>query len=202
MKISKKYSHLNGEEWLLVHEKNTYLDVLELVNTFDLKRSTMTEQNTQSKSGIQPTTLDLDSDFHQLFIDSGWIPQSHSYYNAHEIDQLNLMARLSLVEQKNYLDELGVEAILDSTYLDQIKNRIAVTTYFNNNKSVAGNLYNNLFPFYKRYSIQVGIELLPTKAMQKEMSSGIAYYEGELHNILRHGLNNPPVPLVLIGLEP
>lgn len=38
--------------------------------------------------------------------------------------------------------------------------------------------------------------------MQKEMSSGIAYYEGELHNILRHGRSNPPVPLVIIGLAP
>jgi hypothetical protein len=53
-----------------------------------------------------------------------------------------------------------------------------------------------------QFNKKVGIEILPTKAMQKEMSSGIAYYEGELHNILRHGRGNPPVPLVIIGLEP
>jgi hypothetical protein len=39
--------------------------------------------------------------------------------------------------------------------------------------------------FYVRDEINVGIEILPTKAMQQQMSSGIAYYEGELYNVIR-----------------
>lgn len=42
----------------------------------------------------------------------------------------------------------------------------------------------------------------PLKSMQNEMSTGIAYYEGEVYNILRHGRNNPPVPLLIIGVVP
>jgi len=34
------------------------------------------------------------------------------------------------------------------------------------------------------------------------MSSGVAYYEGEVYNILRHGRSNPPVPLLILGIEP
>ena len=48
----------------------------------------------------------------------------------------------------------------------------------------------------------MGIEILPTKKMQSQMSTGIAYYEGEVYNILRHGRNNPPVPLLILGVEP
>jgi len=34
------------------------------------------------------------------------------------------------------------------------------------------------------------------------LSTGIAYYEGEVYNILRHGRNSPPVPLLIIGVAP
>ena len=48
----------------------------------------------------------------------------------------------------------------------------------------------------------MGIEIIPTKAMCDEMSSGIAYYEGEVYNVYRQGRNTPAVPLILIGIEP
>jgi len=50
--------------------------------------------------------------------------------------------------------------------------------------------------------IDVGIEILPMKELQEEMSSGPAYYEGELYNLIREGRGVPAVPLVLIGVAP
>lgn len=35
-----------------------------------------------------------------------------------------------------------------------------------------------------------------------QMSSGVAYYEGELYNVVRNGRGVPAVPLVLVGIEP
>jgi hypothetical protein len=32
------------------------------------------------------------------------------------------------------------------------------------------------------------------------MSSGIAYYEGELYNVVRQGRGVPAVPLIIIGI--
>ena len=49
--------------------------------------------------------------------------------------------------------------------------------------------------------IDVGIEILPTKKLCAQMSSGPSYYERELQHILRQGRGNPAVPLVLIGIE-
>ena len=50
--------------------------------------------------------------------------------------------------------------------------------------------------------IDVGIEILPMKELQSEMSSGVAYYERDLLNIIRQGRGIPAVPLVLIGVAP
>lgn len=40
------------------------------------------------------------------------------------------------------------------------------------------------------------------KSLQSQMSSGVAYYEGELYNVIRQGRGVPAVPLVLLGIEP
>ncbi len=44
--------------------------------------------------------------------------------------------------------------------------------------------------------------VLPMKELQAKMSSGVAYYEGELYNLIREGRGVPAVPLVLIGIAP
>ena len=50
--------------------------------------------------------------------------------------------------------------------------------------------------------IDVGIEIVPMKQLQEEMSSGVPYYEGELYNLVREGRGVPAVPLVMIGVNP
>ena len=56
--------------------------------------------------------------------------------------------------------------------------------------------------FYIRDEIDVGIEILPMKELQLQMSSGIGCYEGEVYNVIRQGRNTPAVPLIIIGIAP
>lgn len=56
--------------------------------------------------------------------------------------------------------------------------------------------------FYVGDKIDVGIEVLPLKDMQEQMSSGPGYYEGALYDLARQGRGIPAVPLVLIGVLP
>ena len=80
--------------------------------------------------------------------------------------------------------------------------------YFNSNgligkyAFIAYDLFVKHLLFYSGGRINVGIEILPVKSMQLGMSSGIAYYEGEVYNVMRHGRINPPVPLLIIGISP
>ena len=48
----------------------------------------------------------------------------------------------------------------------------------------------------------MGVEILPMKSLQAEMSSGVAYYEGEIYNVVRQGRGVPAVPLVILGIAP
>jgi hypothetical protein len=54
--------------------------------------------------------------------------------------------------------------------------------------------------FYVGDVIDVGVEILSVKELSEEISSGVAYYERELYNVIRQGRGVPAVPLVLLGV--
>jgi hypothetical protein len=56
--------------------------------------------------------------------------------------------------------------------------------------------------FFVGDQINVGVEILPMKSKQVDMSSGPGYYEGALYDIARQGRGVPAVPLVLVGIIP
>jgi len=85
---------------------------------------------------------------------------------------------------------------------DFVKDRVAVEIQFGKYAFVAHDLFVKHLSFYVSDEIDVEIEVLPMKALEKEMSSGVPYYERDLLNVLRQGRGVPAVPLVLIGVLP
>ena len=66
---------------------------------------------------------------------------------------------------------------------------------------IAYDLFVKHLAFYVGDQIDVGVEILPMKAMQTQMPSD-GHYEGALYDIARQGRSVPAVPLVLLGLAP
>ena len=85
---------------------------------------------------------------------------------------------------------------------DYVKERVAMEVQFGKYAFVAYDLFVKHLAFYVGDTIDVGIEVLPMKSLQSQMSSGVPYYEGEFYNVIRQGRGVPAVPLVLIGIEP
>ena len=56
--------------------------------------------------------------------------------------------------------------------------------------------------FFTGDVINLGIEILPMKELQAEMSSGLCYYERALYHIIRQGIGIPSVPLIIIEIAP
>lgn len=105
-------------------------------------------------------------------------------------------------EQRKEIEAANEQAIYSYNQTDFVKNRVAVEVQFGKYPFVAYDLFVKHLAFYVSDHIDVGVEILPMKSLQSQMSSGIAYYEGELYNVVRHGRGVPSVPLVLVGIEP
>jgi len=83
-----------------------------------------------------------------------------------------------------------------------VKDRVAIEVQFGKYTFVAHDLFVKHLGFYVSNIIDLGIEILPMKALESEMSSGVPYYERDLLNVIRQGRGVPAVPLILTGIEP
>lgn len=203
MKITQKYSHLNGEEYLKVHHKKLYNDILKTIESINAKRFKTKKSKEKTKLGkLIYSQTRLNKIINKEFRRIGWNESRYKYYITTEKNLIPELLSLSLKEQKLFLSNQGIKPILSKKQTDLVKDQVAIEIQFGKYAFVAFDLFVKHMLFYSGGIINVGIEVLPTKNMQSQMSSGIAYYEGEVYNILRHGRSNPPVPLLILGIEP
>jgi hypothetical protein len=204
MKIAQKYSHLNGEEYLIVHHKKLYKEIVDTIQSIDASMFMTKESKEKSMTGkMLYSPIDLNKAFNEKFNKIGWHETRYQYYITTEQKILPELITLPYEEQKEFLISKGIkEPISSYKQTDFVKDQIAVEVQFGKYAFVAFDLFVKHLLFYSGGIINLGIEVLPTKKMQSKMSSGVAYYEGEVYNVLRHGRNNPPVPLLILGIEP
>jgi hypothetical protein len=147
--------------------------------------------------------IELNKAFNERFNKIGWKESRYYYYITTDLKILPELITTPYNQQKEFLISKGIQEPISSyKQTDFVKDQIAVEIQFGKYAFVAFDLFVKHLLFYSGGIINLGIEVLPTKKMQLMMSSGVAYYEGEVYNVLRHGRSNPPVPLLILGIEP
>jgi hypothetical protein len=204
MKIAQKYSHLNGEEYLIVYHNNLYKEIIEVIEGVDASELLTKESKEKTMTGkMLYSPIGINLAFNQKFNGLGWKESRYKYYITTDRELLPELLSLPYEKQKSYLISKGISDPISSyKQTDFVKEQIAVEVQFGKYAFVAFDLFVKHLLFYSGGVINLGIEVLPTKKMQSQMSRGVAYYEGEVYNVLRHGRNNPPVPLLIMGIEP
>lgn len=204
MKITQKYSHLNGEEYLIVHHNDLYKEIKQVIASIDadqFRTKISKEKRKIGNSLLSP--IDLNEAFNQEFNKRKWAESRYNYYITLNRELMEKSVLMSAKEQKEFLIANGEkEPIYSYNQTDFVKDKIAVEVQFGKYAFVAFDLFVKHMLFYSGGVINLGIEILPTKKMQSQMSSGVAYYEGEVYNVMRQGRNSPPVPLLILGIEP
>ncbi len=203
MKISQKYSHLNGEEYLIVHHPDVYEEIKNVIESIDASVFKMKESQEKTMMGkVLYSPIELNKAFENKFYSKGWKESRYKYFITTDRNLLPELILLPYSEQRSFLISKGIEEPISSyKQTDFVKQQIAIEIQFGKYAFVAFDLFVKHLLFYSGGIINLGIEVLPTKKMQSQMSSGVAYFEGEVYNVLRHGRNNPPVPLLILGIE-
>jgi hypothetical protein len=152
---------------------------------------------------LKSENFEINKELNIQFSKLGWKESRYQYYISTDQKIIPELTLLPFEKQKDFLISKGIDQPIASyKQTDFVKDQIAVEVQFGKYAFVAFDLFVKHLLFYSGGVINLGIEILPTKLMQSRMSSGIAYYEGEVYNVLRHGRNNPPVPLLILGVEP
>jgi hypothetical protein len=203
MKIAQKYSHLNGEEYLIVHHKEIYDEIKYVIKHIDAdKLRTKVSKESTKKDKLLYAPIEINKEFNRVFRQKGWKESRYNYYITLDRKLMEETLGMSAKDQKTFLISKGEDPIFSYNQTDFVKDKLAVEVQFGKYSFVAYDLFVKHMLFYSGGVINLGIEILPTKKMQYCMSSGVAYYECEVYNVMRHGRNNPPVPLLILGIEP
>jgi hypothetical protein len=203
MRIVEVYSHLNGLEFILVHQKTAWDEIRSIVQSVDAtscrtKRSK--EKTKQGKTLYSP--VKMNAEFKSRFERADWEQSRTTYWVTANLELIRKTVNLPSIEQKHEIEAAGGQALRTYNQTDFVKNRIAVEVQFGKYAFVAFDLFVKHMAFFVGDLIDVGVEILPMKELTQEMSSGVAYYERELYNVIRQGRGVPAVPLVLVGIAP
>jgi hypothetical protein len=203
MKIVKTYSHLNGLEYLLVHKKKLWKEIQTVIAAVDGEACrTKVSQEARMKGQLKYSPKDMNSGFAKLLTAQGWRESRVTYWVTDDEQLIRQTITQTPEMQKSEIERAGATPILSYNQTDFVKDKVALEVQFGKYSFVAYDLFVKHLAFYVRDQIDVGIEILPMKALQQHMSSGPGYYEGELYNVIRNGRGVPAVPLVLIGIAP
>jgi hypothetical protein len=203
MKIGAFHSHLNGFEWLMYHRPTLWAEIESIITDLDAEtlRTKISKEKTM-KGKLLFSPGDINSKFKEKFEEFGWSEAITNYWVTDDYELISKLIHLSAPEQKAQIKSAGKKPIKSYNQTDFVKERVAIEVQFGKYSFIAYDLFVKHLAFYIGNSIDLGIEILPMKKMQSEMSSGPGYYEGALYDVARQGRGVPAVPLIIIGIEP
>ena len=203
MRIAARYSHLNGEEYMLVHRKSLWDEIQEVIEEVDATACRTKVSREKTMPGrLLYSPGDMNRAFKKGLKARGWGERRNTFWVTADEKLLRGIYDLPEDEQKRAIQAAGHSPIMSYNQTDFVKDRVAMEIQFGKYAFVAHDLFVKHLSFFVSDIIDVGVEVLPMKELEKEMSSGVPYYERDLLNVLRQGRGVPAVPLILIGVLP
>lgn len=203
MTIGAIHSHLNGVEWIHYHHKETWNEIIQIIKGVDSSKYLTKESKEKTKLGkMVYSPGELNATLKAGFEECDWQESRTNYWVTDDYNLIQKTMGLSEAKQKAEILAAGKEPIKSYNQTDFVKDRIAVEIQFGKYSFIAYDLFVKHLAFYVGNTIDIGIEILPMKCMQAQMSSGPGYYESAIYDIARQGRGVPAVPLIIIGVEP
>lgn len=188
---------------MLVHHSDLWDEIRNAIAQVDAeacKTKVSMEKTMPGRRLYSP--VDLNKRFRSNFRRLGWKERRNTFWVTDDEQLMRGIHNRPENEQKQAILAAGREPIMSYNQTDFVKDRIAVEVQFGKYAFVAHDLFVKHLSFFVAGIIDVGIEILPMKELEREMSSGVPYYERDLVNVLRQGRGVPAVPLVLLGVVP
>ncbi|MBC6438205.1 MAG: restriction endonuclease [Rhodobacteraceae bacterium] len=203
MRIVEHYSHLNGLEYLMVHKPVLWDEIQQVITSVDVTQFKTKVSKEKTRAGMMLyAPIEMNKEIGAEFQARGWSESRTSYWVTQDAKLIRKTITMDVTRQKEEIEAGGGNPIYSYNQTDFVKERVAVEVQFGKYAFISFDLFVKHMAFFVGDVIDLGIEILPMKALQVEMSSGPGYYEGKLYNLIRQGRGSPAVPLVLIGIAP
>jgi hypothetical protein len=85
--------------------------------------------------------------------------------------------------------------------MDAVKEKVGVEVQFGKYAFMVYNVCAKMTIFHKHEIIDYGIEIVPVKSLQRDMSTGVAFFEQFVWDLDERGVSNLDIPVLIIGIE-
>ena len=203
MKIAEVHSHHNGLEWLKSHRPRLWKEIVSVISSIDATKHRGKSSKEKSMKGkLLYAPITLNAEFKKLLSKVGWQGLQVKFATCTHEELIRHTLKAGYEQQRLAIESKHLRAIDSYNQIDFIKQDVAIEVQFGKYSFIAYDLFVKHMAFYVSGDIKVGVEILPMKSMQEQMSSGPGYYEWALYNIVRQGRGIPAVPLIVIGVTP
>jgi hypothetical protein len=203
MQLVEHYSHLNGLEHILVHKPGMWQEIREVVETVDAAACRTKQSREARKQGrTLYSPIAINSCFKHELRSRGWAERRTDYFVTQDAELIRRTVNLTPAEQEAEIRAAGLSPIATYNQTDFVKERIQIEVQLAKYTFVAFDLFVKHMMFFIGHVMDVGIEIVPMKSLEQQMSSGVPYYERALYHLLAQGRSTPAVPLVLLGIAP
>jgi len=84
--------------------------------------------------------------------------------------------------------------------IDFVKNRVGVEVQFGKYAFMVYNVAAKMTIFHNLSFIDVGVEIVPVKELQAEMSTGVSYFEQFVWDLEHRGIADIDIPVLVLGI--
>lgn len=85
--------------------------------------------------------------------------------------------------------------------MDFVKEKLGVEVQFGKYSFMVYNVAAKMTIFRNLGHIDVGIEVVPVKALADSMSSGVSYFEQFVWDLEKRGTSNIDIPVLILGID-
>lgn len=203
MRIANEYNHLNAREFLIVNKSDQYEEIRNSISNLDANQYLKISCDVSKLGKVFYSQTDINRALKDSLYSCLWRERRIEYYVTGDEDTTREIINVfDKEDQKRLLEERELAYYSTFNQVDFQKERVAIEVQFGKYFSVAYDLHVKHTFFYSRNDIDVGIEVIPTKAMEEHMDTGVPWFENEVTNVIREGRTNPPVPILILGIEP
>jgi hypothetical protein len=179
MKIVHEYSHLGGAEILKVHYPHIEKEIYSAIESVRARRLKTSKEKTKMGRELY-APIDMNNQFKHLFRDAGF----HELKDTYTIHVPNSDITIpGAYKQIDFVKEKILVEVQFGKYAFMFYDMAKFQYFFNENKA------------------DVGIEIVPSHVLSRDMSSGVSYGEHLIYDIERLKRHFPAVPVKVILIE-
>ena len=173
---------------------------IESVDLNKLKKKISKEKNRKGEELFSP--VEINKAIFRKMSSLGWEEYKKSYFLTGDQQTDEAAWEMPRDEQMSFIKGRGLEPIASYTQSDFLKHRAVIEIQMGKYPFALYDICVKNAVLFNYNNIDVAIEVLPTKRLQKRMSSGPAYFEHVCHKLFVMGEDSrPKAPTLILGIE-